>query len=153
MFLDLAKFCKKTGKNRGVISVTTLGFMELIEELKAPTISEIAKNRKEYQSVYAMIKKHEEWFEFLDDEEIEGRKVGRPAQRLKLSDLGRETLQMALRAYAQGLFREEIQDGQEDEYIEEAEEVRKDIPTVVVREEIQDVDMSDCEITLTVEGE
>lgn len=108
MFLDLALFCKSTGKNRGVISVTTLGFMEKISQLGTPTISEIVNDRKEYQAVYAMIRKHEEWFEVLDENDTEYRTVGRPANRIRLSEEGIHVFSTALRAYTLGLFSEEI---------------------------------------------
>ncbi len=99
MFKSLADFCKK--QTRGVLSITTLYYMEQIEELSGPTIGHLIVYPKDRGNINKMLASHEQWFTFAEPT-ADSNFIGRPGRRIYLSRHGKRVLNDAKQAYRAG---------------------------------------------------
>jgi len=99
MFKSLADFCKK--QTRGVLSITTLYYMEQIDELDGATIGHLIVDPKDRGNINKMLASHEQWFTFAEPT-ADSNFIGRPGRRIYLSREGKKVLTNAQKGYLRG---------------------------------------------------
>lgn len=100
MFKSLADFCKN--QTRGVLSITTLHYMEQIQEFDGATIGNLIAVPNDRGNINKMLASHGEWFTFAEPEP-DAKVIGRPGRRIFLSNKGKKVFNNAKKAYSKGV--------------------------------------------------
>lgn len=99
-FESLAHYCRDNAKSKVSIPISTLYYMELIDQKPKSTISDLVDDEKDAANIMALVKNHKPWF--VCRIRNKGLPRGRPPKIISLSKTGKKLLEGAKKAYING---------------------------------------------------